>query len=274
MQLSQGKFILFDLPGFGDWLNTTDVSRVIALVQNHHTWSPSYQHFDGNNHFNLLQGMENAHIERGFSEIAQNLTTFPDGTVAVCRSLDKIPAGIKGANTSAICIENVGNFDQERDAISGEQREAIIKLNSILCKRFNLPPSVNSIVYHHWYDLNTGERTDGSGTTKSCPGTNFFNGNNVTDAENFFIPLIRSDFQAEEVVQAIESNEIIFTATTTEAELPVRDEPQASSHRIKKLGKGVMINIYEKVENWGRIHPTKSHWVNLNKLDRSSPHDN
>lgn len=273
MQISQGKFILFDIPEFSDWLNTTDVSRVIGLIQNHHTWSPSYQHFDGNNHFKLLNGMENAHIERGFSEIGQNLTTFPDGTVAVCRSLDKIPAGIKGANTNAICIENIGNFDLGKDVMSDEQRATIIQLNAILCNSFNLQPNIDVIVYHHWYDLNTGERTNGSGTTKTCPGTNFFNGINVSDAETHFIPLILSKLQAKAMVQAVESEEVLFTAKTDEDKLNVRDEPKASGKRIKQLGKGIFINVYEKVENWCRIHPTKSHWVNIDHLDRMSSND-
>ena len=39
--------------------------------------------------------MEAAHKERGFSEIAQNITIFPDGKVMICRSLNTIPAGIK-----------------------------------------------------------------------------------------------------------------------------------------------------------------------------------
>lgn len=270
MQLSQGKFILFDLPEFSNWLNSIDVSRVIKIIQNHHTWSPSYQHFDGNNHFKLLNGMENAHLERGFSEIGQNLTTFPDGTVAVCRSLDKIPAGIKGANTSAICIESVGNFDRGRDTMSDEQSNSIIQLNACLCKRFNLQPAIDTIVYHHWYDLNTGALTHGAGTTKTCPGTNFFNGNTIGDAETNFIPLIQSDLQSEIVVQAVESDGALFTATTTEEDLSVRDEPNGSSKRIKKLGKGIIVYGYEIIGNWCRIHPSKSHWVNIRNLDSSS----
>ena len=270
MQQTQGKFVLFDLPEFSEWLNSIDVSRVINLVQNHHTWNPSYQHFDGKNHFNLLNGMEYAHLERGFSEIGQNFTTFPDGTIAICRSLDKIPAGIKGANTYAICIENLGNFDLGRDTMSDEQRNVTTRLNAILCKRYHLQPDVNTIVYHHWYDLNTGVRTNGGGTTKTCPGTNFFNGNRVTDAETHFIPLIQAEFQAEDVVVPVETEAMLFTATTINDELNVRNEPTYPSKRVKKLSKGILINVYEKDGNWCRIHPTESHWVNYRNLDRLS----
>ena len=73
-------------------VNALQVNRKILLVQNHHTFIPSYRDFNGINHFERLNAMEAAHLQRGFSEIAQNLTTFPDGTVAVCRSFDNKPA--------------------------------------------------------------------------------------------------------------------------------------------------------------------------------------
>jgi hypothetical protein len=88
MKQQQGKFILFDVPDFASWLDGSSFSRVIHVLQCHHTFIPSYQNFHQTNHFDLLEAMERAHLERGFSEIAQNLTTFPDGLVAVCRSID------------------------------------------------------------------------------------------------------------------------------------------------------------------------------------------
>lgn len=57
------------------------------------------------------------------------------------------------------------------DTITAEHKDSIVKLNALLCLKFNLTPNSNSIVYHHWYDLKTGKRTNGSGVTKTCPGT-------------------------------------------------------------------------------------------------------
>ncbi|MEN6321287.1 MAG: amidase [Syntrophaceae bacterium] len=268
MKKSKGKFIVFDVTEFAEWLNSIIVSRQIKRLQNHHTWKPSYSDFDNNNHFNLLEGMENAHLERGFSEIAQNLTTFPDDTVAVCRALDKIPAGIKGANTGGICIEHVGNFDKGKDIMSEGHKMVIVMLNALLCLKFNLQPNSDTIVYHHWYDLNTGERNNGEGTTKSCPGTNFFGGNKVADAETNLIPLVVNELSTEVDILPIPSEHIIFTGKVKSDNLNVRILPNAKSKIIKVLKKEVVVNAYEINGHWCRIDPQESYWVNSNFLEK------
>ena len=188
----QGKFILFTPAEFAQWLNGLSLVRKIKLVQNHHTWLPDYSTFNKvKEHFKLLSSMERSHIERGFAEIAQNLTTFPDGTIAVCRSFETMPAGIKGVNQFGICMEHLGNFDVGGDSMTAAHRNTIIKVNSLLCKKFGLTPSTDSVVYHHWYDLTTGKRVkDGSPNTKTCPGTNFFGGNTIEACTKNFIPLL------------------------------------------------------------------------------------
>jgi len=166
----KGNFVLLTVAEFDDWLMKTKFIRSVKLIQNHHTLEPSYSKFTGQNHFSLLTGMERYHmVERGFAEIAQNLTTFPDGRVALCRSLEKIPAGIKGANQGGICIEHLGNFDNGKDAMTDAHQNAIIKVNALICREFGLTSSTDSIVYHHWYDLESATRTNGTGNTKSCP---------------------------------------------------------------------------------------------------------
>jgi hypothetical protein len=95
---------------FADWLKANRFDRQIGVIQNHHTYIPGYAHFKGNNHIALCESMERSHLERGFAEIAQNLTIFPDGDVVLCRSFNTIPAGIKGANQNGLCIENLGTL--------------------------------------------------------------------------------------------------------------------------------------------------------------------
>ncbi len=257
----QGKFLLFANAGeFAAWLDTITVTRRIALVQNHHTWMPNYSTFKGTNHFQMLQGMEAGHIERGFAEIAQNLTTYPDGSIAVCRDMDKIPAGIKGANTGGICIEHVGNFDTGGDTMSDVHRDAIVQLNAILCHRFQLTPSTNSIVYHHWYDLNSGVRTNGTGVTKTCPGSNFFGGNTVEAAAANFVPLVAQALGALGPAPAAKPDSqggFIVTATS----LNVRSDADAGAKVVKTLAKGVHVDTFETKGDWSRIHPTDQQWV-------------
>jgi len=188
-----GKFILLDLSEFDAWLEAQKIVRKISLIQQHHTYIPAYKQFNGSNHFQLCQSMEQSHKERGFAEIAQNFTTFPDGKIMVCRSLNTIPAGIKGVNTPGICIENVGNFDSKKDSMSTQQRECIVHITRSLLRRFKLEANENTVVYHHWYDLNTGKRIlkEGTGATKTCPGTNFFGGNTVEAFKAGLLPLLK-----------------------------------------------------------------------------------
>ena len=193
MQLTE-HFILFDnIDEFRSWLVPLKISRRISILQVHHTWMPNYRSFDGRNHFALAESMRRSHIGRGFDDIAQQLTTYPDGKLlySVGRPFDKVPAGIKGVNAQGICIEHLGNFDIGGDKMTEAHKNTIIGLYAILCKKFNVPADSDHIVYHHWYDLNTGERKNGKGSTKSCPGTNFFNaGNEVDAAKKSFIPLV------------------------------------------------------------------------------------
>src|SRR4029077_2884612 len=109
MKTTKGKFILFDLPAFQTWLTELKVTRRIGLIQQHHTWKPDYTNWEKlPDHFHWLESMEQFQMLNGFNQIAQQLTSFPDGTIALGRPFDIIPAGIKGANQFGICIEHLG----------------------------------------------------------------------------------------------------------------------------------------------------------------------
>jgi hypothetical protein len=190
----KGKFILMTLLEFEAWLNAKKVTRKIKLIQQHHTYSPDYAYCGKyTDKFKPLLSMEAAHLERGFTEIAQNFTIYPNGMIAVCRDINTIPAGIKGANSNGVCIEIIGNFDLGGDEMSIAQKQAILKVNAWLLKKFGLRSSVDTLVYHHWYDLTLGTRlkTGQAGSRKSCPGTNFFGGNSIEDAQRNFIPEVQ-----------------------------------------------------------------------------------
>jgi LysM repeat protein len=197
----QGQYILMTREEFRKWLLNNQFNRKITLIQQHHTWLPSYKNFNGSNHFQLLKGMENFHIKkRKWKNIAQNITTFPDGKIAISRPLNVAPEGSIGvrANSVGIAIENVGNFDQGHDVMTKEQKETIIYITALLSIKFGLTPSIDSITYHHWWDMNTGQRVlnkSAGHTIKSCPGTGFFGGNTTTSAKKYFYPLVARRMQ-------------------------------------------------------------------------------
>jgi LysM repeat protein len=199
----QGQYVLMTREEFKDWLFNHIFTRKIGKIQQHHTYSPSYQQFNGTNHFQLLKGMEEHHVKgMGWSTISQHLTTFPDGKVAVGRPFDTAPEGSYGLlnkeamhriEADAFAIENVGNFDKGKNQMTKEQRETIVMITALLSLKYGLTPSVDTISYHHWWDINTGERVfDNSKghAVKTCPGTAFFGGNSTTSAKKYFFPLV------------------------------------------------------------------------------------
>ncbi|HHW36614.1 MAG TPA: LysM peptidoglycan-binding domain-containing protein [Bacillales bacterium] len=192
----EGQHILMTQGEFKEWLLNNKFNRKINVIQQHHTWSPSYKHFKGGNHFSLLQGMENYHRQTmKWNNIAQNITTFPDGKIAVSRPFNVAPEGTIGwgANYAGIMIEHVGNFDQGFDVMTKEQKETIVYITALLCIKFGLTPSIDTITYHHWWDLRTGNRVlDNSkeAAVKTCPGTAFFGGNTTKSATQYFYPLV------------------------------------------------------------------------------------
>ncbi|WML38202.1 LysM peptidoglycan-binding domain-containing protein [Neobacillus sp. OS1-2] len=196
-----GQYILMTKEEFKNWLFHHQFSRKITIIQHHHTWLPSYKHFHGSNHFAMLKGMENFHIEKmGWKTIAQNITTFPDGKIAVSRPFNIAPEGTIGAkaNTTGLTIENVGNFDIGHDVMTQAQRDTIVTITALLCIKFRLTPSIDSITYHHWWSLRTGERVLDNGpdyNVKTCPGTGFFGGNSTVSARNNLYPLVSRKMQ-------------------------------------------------------------------------------
>jgi LysM repeat protein len=202
----QGQFILMNREEFKDWIFNHKFTRRVGKIQQHHTYQPSYQQFNGSNHFALMKGMKEHHVNAmGWSDISQQLTTFPDGTVAVGRPFDTPPEGSFGLlNKSAmhvieadsLAIENVGNFDANH--MTAAQRETIITVTALLMLNYGLTPSIDSITYHHWWDINTGERVlDNSKghAIKTCPGTEFFGGNSTASAKKEFYPLVSKKMQ-------------------------------------------------------------------------------
>ncbi len=175
----EGKFILMNREELRTYIEGMKGAKPFKTIQQHHTASPAYKDVK-NNHFQLMRSMENYHVGTlKMSEIAQHFSTFPDGTICVGRPLTKDGGGfLSPGNKDSITIENVGNFDI--DVITEEQKQSIILLNALLCKKFNIVPSTSTLIYHCWVQ------------NKSCPGTKYFGGNSKAAAEQYFIPLVKA----------------------------------------------------------------------------------
>lgn len=254
-------FTLLTPAEFESWITKQDVARTVLYIQEHHTWSPSYQHFKGDNHFDLQKGMQNFHKNvNGWLDIAQHFSIFPDGKIVTGRNLELSPACIFGFNAHSICIENVGNFDEDADTMRPEHRDAIVRVTAALCRRFRVPVSTDHIVYHHWFDLRTGERTDGSGMTKTCPGTTFFGGNTVSDAARNFLPLVQNVVDGKPMTPS--PGAPLKYGYVTADWLNIRMKPSAiNSRKLNVTPVGSILRIYEVQGDWYRISATKQEWV-------------
>lgn len=260
-------FTKFTIDEFENWLNKISVARTIKYVQEHHTAIPDYKNFNGSNHFERQKAMREYHmVSNGWSDIAQQFTTFPDGTIVTGRSLEKTPSGIKGFNTYAICIEHFGNFDKGKDAMTQAHADTIVRMTAALCRKFNIPVDTNHVVYHHWFDLNTGKRTNGTGATKSCPGSAFFGGNKVADAEAGFIPLVKAALpKAGDTVILPENPPVILRyAYVTSDTLNIRKGAGTTFDKAtdrEPVMLGSVLRIYKEKDGWLKISASMNHWV-------------
>ena len=216
--IAEMNFKKYDIDGFKKYMDGLKVERKIERIQLHHTYSPSYAQFKGNNHDALQKGIRDYHVNtNGWADIGQHFTIFPDGIIMTGRSLEAMPAGIFGANAGAICIECLGNFDKGGDVMTEAQKTAIVATVKILLDKFKLKAE-DDVIYHAWWTSNgsdLGDYVKGK-SAKTCPGTNFFGGNTLTAYEKNLMPLIKSYGKGEKAVElkpVTEINDIVWELT-------------------------------------------------------------
>jgi hypothetical protein len=264
--MALAQFHIYALQDFQKYLVSTGFSREITLVQNHHTWQPSYGSISkSQDEMYWLESMRDFHIhDNGWSDIGQNITTFPSGNIGLCRPIDIMPAGIFGANTGAIAIENLGNFDAGQDQMTQAHKDTIVFLNAMLCIKFNLKPVKEQIAYHHWFDR-TGKRFPESKVNnnqvgdeqKTCPGTAFFGTNTITSAETNFFPLIAA--KIKELNNAVSSAAIAMKVNT--AVLNVRSGPATSFPVVHTVTADTQVTVFRTNGQWSKISNTADEWV-------------
>jgi hypothetical protein len=264
--MALAQFHIYTPQEFQRYLENTVFARDIKMIQNHHTWEPNYSSLTASQgEMYWLESMRSYHIHNnGWSDIAQNLTTFPSGNIGLCRPINITPAGIFGANSGAICIENLGNFDTGHDQMTMSHRDTIFFLNAVLCMKFDLKPVEEQVVYHHWFDR-TGKRfpenvvnnNQVGSQQKTCPGTAFFGTNTITSAEANFFPLI--DDKIKQLTAAISLQ--TTSAIVNTAVLNVRSGPGTSFPVLHTITQGTQVSVYTTASQWSKISNTANEWV-------------
>ena len=265
------EFLIFsDQDKFKEWLDSQNVQRRINTIQQHNTFKPDYNDWAvRKDEQSYMRGLKSwGTVNMGWRDAPQHFLVFPNGNIGIGRTLEWDPAGIMGANANSICIEHFGYFDKGYDIMTNEQEDASLFLNACLCIKFGLEPSVNTLIYHHWYDLNTGERKNGAGITKSCPGTNFFCGNKIKDAETCFIPQVKSYIR-----KIAGEKEVMDIGIVSASSLNVRSSPNASSRILGTLSNGQEVEIYSETGSWyeinysGSVAYVHSGWIDIKDIE-------
>lgn len=242
---------VINVENFKDYIGSLKVTRSINKVQLHHTYSPSYAQFKGDNHIALQKAMKNYHVKaKGWNDIGQHLTIFPDGKIVNGRNINSSPAGIKGANTGAICIECLGNFDAGGDEMTPAQKSAIASVVRVLINRFGIDVKTG-VIYHAWWTssgMSLGTYVAGK-SAKTCPGTNFFGGNTREAFEKNLLPLL----QIEERAFLESGNDIVWELMNGPLKIQISEVQKA----VKALEKAKAENsslywILYKIANRGR----------------------
>jgi hypothetical protein len=246
-----------------DWMGALKINRTCLYIQQHHTCHPDYSLFNGANHFYLQQEMKEHDVfQNGWAAIGQHFTVFPDGSILTGRSMEKSPACITGNNAHAVCIKALGNFEPGSDTMTSEQQGTLVRITALLCKKFNLPVTTGSIVYHHWFDLETGERNDGSGNNCPCPGTGFFGGNTVADCRRYFLPQVQQRWD-ELPVTVMQKRPVTYARVTTDR-LNIRKQPVVNSDKVtgaEPVGMGTIVGVYNHWSEWLKISPDTDSWI-------------
>lgn len=279
MKTSRHFKLLENMTEIENWIKqqAKSCTRRITMIQVHHTYQPGYVNWP-ENELQRQENMRDFHISRKFGNIAQHMTIFPNGKAATGRPLDRIPCGIKGGNTRAICIEIYGDFDKGKDTMTSAQRKAVIAIYALFCKYFKIKVNTTGVRPHCWYTAGGTYLGDYNyaRSAKSCPGTAFMGfGNTKRAFVNNFYPLITNQMKGitgETILpQVVKVNIPDYIAVTTD-ELNVRTGDTTKYSKITTLEKGERITVTHtnSAQTWVFIQTSsgKTGWVNKNYIKK------
>ena len=230
-------------------------------LPNYHTWDTTDKRiYKNNRELGCTKALDDFgknkwHYKDGDNHyIAQHFNIFPNGKITTGRSLNSKPIGITGWNDYAICVEIYGDFD--KDIMTSSQRESVVALYALLCKKFNLKPSTNTIRAHCWFTAGGTYLGDyyKNKSAKTCPGTNFMNfGNSRSAFINNFYPLIEGYLSNKKK----DSDKFVKMVKNISGEkLNIRSSPNWNGDIIDTLNTGDSLT-YVSGPLSAKGHPTK-----------------
>ncbi|SDY85030.1 N-acetylmuramoyl-L-alanine amidase [Thermoactinomyces sp. DSM 45892] len=136
-----------------------------TAAPNHANWNSDVKKHGAGAYLARQNSMRSHHMNvRGFSDIAQHITIYPDGNIMTGRNPNIPPASATGYNDSdpdnkhPFMFEMVGNFDKGHDVLQGSQLQSAVEV----C-RYLLGKGAR-IRFHRQCTIN-------GKAPKTCPGT-------------------------------------------------------------------------------------------------------
>ena len=283
MKTQNGFTLLENAKDVRNWLAKQKVTRKITRLQvhmmdlpNYSTWEKTDKKVFSEPHFGRTQSLDSYGKSKwGYSDghghyIAQHFNIFLDGKITTGRNLNSTPIGIKGWNTNAICIEIYGCFNKGKDKMTEAQKEAVIYLYGLLCKRFDIPVDINHIRPHCWFTA--GGTYLGKyiplRSAKKCPGTAFWGYGCSPSGFAHFIKDVKNyvdgvEEQPKVVDRSGEKDVPNYKVKVITDTLNVRYGASTSYDKKSTLKKGDVVTITHEKDGWGLIQGAKG-WISLN----------
>lgn len=254
----KGNFLVVNCQEFKEWLTKQNVQRKITTIEHHHTWKPDYKDFAKKpDEMYWIKSIDTyARVNMGWKNgNPAQFMTFPNGMIGIARSLEFEGAGIAYNGKTNITIENLGNFDTE--IMTQEQKDTIVFLTKTLVQKFNIPINSDGIVYHSWFNLQTGVKDNIGGKKKfdgvlykTCPSFNFFGGNTYEAMQKNLFPLLK-DIGSDDIV--VDKSYIQKKQIVVNKALNVRLEPNTNKSPVGTLKADEVVTITGEAGKWYRI---------------------
>ena len=218
---------LVSFEDFKRHLSNVHVARGINEIIVHHTWRPTASDYRG---IETVRGVRRYHMQvRGWSDNGYHVMIAPDGSIFMCRPLERSGAHTRGRNAHTIGVSFIANFDSEapRDY---KGLPSGIRVIAELVKRFDL--SIKNIRFHREF------------APKTCPGTKMSMA--YLRGEVAGVEASNSSSSAEPMVVTLPDGEVISCSARVEEGVMRAD--------LRPLLEGLGYGVYDHLTDQGKVY--------------------